>query len=167
MIRRKKTTIFTDAKETTTVKELKQMIEGILKVPPRDQCLYNKDNEVMSDDKQLQDYGIVMSSAKAQSPPQLGLALRYLSKLHNYKHGPYGRTGITHLSNLIFSIFSYRPQVRQWCIRRTRNYTIFITTRFAGCHENSRFSQRSSTNRLDAIHWFPLILKKKKQHMNE
>lgn len=28
MIRRKKTTIFTDAKDTTTVKELKQMIEG-------------------------------------------------------------------------------------------------------------------------------------------
>lgn len=76
MIRRKKTTIFTDAKETTTVKELKQMIEGILKVPPRDQCLYNKENEVMSDEKQLQDYGIVVSTAKAQSPPQLGLALR-------------------------------------------------------------------------------------------
>lgn len=76
MIRRKKTTIFTDAKETTTVKELKQMIEGILKVPPRDQCLYNKENEVMSDEKQLQDYGIVQSTAKAQSPPQLGLALR-------------------------------------------------------------------------------------------
>lgn len=28
MIRRKKTTIFTDAKDNTTVKELKQMIEG-------------------------------------------------------------------------------------------------------------------------------------------
>lgn len=78
MIRRKKTTIFTDAKETTTVKELKQMIEGILKVPPRDQCLYNKENEVMSDEKQLQDYGIMVSTAKAQSPPQLGLALRWV-----------------------------------------------------------------------------------------
>lgn len=28
MIRRKKATIFTDAKDNTTVKELKQMIEG-------------------------------------------------------------------------------------------------------------------------------------------
>lgn len=28
MIRRQKTTIFTDAKDNTTVKELKQMIEG-------------------------------------------------------------------------------------------------------------------------------------------
>lgn len=31
MIRRNKTTIFTDAKDTTTVKELKQMIEGMYK----------------------------------------------------------------------------------------------------------------------------------------
>lgn len=31
MIRRKKTTIFTDAKDNTTVKELKQMIEGVYK----------------------------------------------------------------------------------------------------------------------------------------
>jgi len=76
MIRRKKATIFTDAKDTTTVKELKQMIEGILKVRPCDQCLYNKDNQIMSDDKQLQDFGITMSTAKAQSPAQLGLALR-------------------------------------------------------------------------------------------
>lgn len=28
MVRRKKTTIFTDAKETTTVKELKKIIQG-------------------------------------------------------------------------------------------------------------------------------------------
>lgn len=76
MIRRKKATIFTDAKDNTTVKELKQMIEGILKVRPSNQLLFNKDNEVMTDDKQLQDYGITMVSAKAQSPAQLGLALR-------------------------------------------------------------------------------------------
>jgi len=76
MIRRKKTTIFTDAKDNTTVKELKQMIEGILKVRPRDQQVYNKENVLMLDDKQLQDYGITMSSAKAQSPAQLGLATR-------------------------------------------------------------------------------------------
>lgn len=76
MIRNKKTTIFTDAKDNTTVKELKQMIEGILKVRPRDQCLFNKDNMQMSDDKQLQDFGITMTTAKAQSPAQLGLAVR-------------------------------------------------------------------------------------------
>lgn len=45
---------------------------------PRDQCLYNKDNQVIPDDKQLQEIGITMSTAKAQSPAQLGLALRYV-----------------------------------------------------------------------------------------
>lgn len=49
---------------------------GILKVRPRDQQVYNKENVLMLDDKQLQDYGITMSTAKAQSPAQLGLATR-------------------------------------------------------------------------------------------
>ena len=40
MIRRQKTTIFTDAKESTTVYELKRIVEGILKRPPEDQRLY-------------------------------------------------------------------------------------------------------------------------------
>lgn len=52
------------------------MVSGILKVRPRDQCLFNKDNQIITDDKQLQDIGITMSTAKAQSPAQLGLALR-------------------------------------------------------------------------------------------
>jgi len=76
MIRRKKTTIFTDAKDTTTVLELKKMVEGILKVPPKDQRLYNKDNTLMDDDKQLSEYGITMMTAKAQQPAVLGLAVR-------------------------------------------------------------------------------------------
>lgn len=76
MIRRKKTTIFTDAKETTPVHELKRMIEGILKVPPRDQRLYNKDNQLMEDERTLQECGITVSTAKAQCPAQLGLAVR-------------------------------------------------------------------------------------------
>lgn len=40
MIRRHKTTIFTDAKESTSVYELKRIVEGILKRPPEDQRLY-------------------------------------------------------------------------------------------------------------------------------
>lgn len=40
MIRRHKTTIFTDAKESTTVYELKRIVEGILKRAPEDQRLY-------------------------------------------------------------------------------------------------------------------------------
>lgn len=40
MIRRHKTTIFTDAKESSTVFELKRIVEGILKRPPEEQRLY-------------------------------------------------------------------------------------------------------------------------------
>lgn len=75
MIRRKKVTIFTDAKDTTTVKDLKRMVQGIVKVPPRNQQLY-KDGQAMTDDKQLAEFGITMSSAKAQSPLLLQLAYR-------------------------------------------------------------------------------------------
>ena len=46
MIRRHKTTMFLDAKENTTVFELKRMIEGITKKPPTEQRLYNKDDAV-------------------------------------------------------------------------------------------------------------------------
>ena len=44
MIRRKKMTIFLDAKENTTVLELKRMIEGITKKTPMEQRLYNKED---------------------------------------------------------------------------------------------------------------------------
>lgn len=76
MVRRKKTTIFLDAKETTTVLDLKRMIEGITKKSPTDQQIYNKDDIVMEDDKSLCDYGLTSSAAKAQQPAEVGLAFR-------------------------------------------------------------------------------------------
>ncbi|XP_001604175.2 elongin-B [Nasonia vitripennis] len=76
MIRRKKMTIFTDAKENTTVLELKKIIEGILKIPPGNQQLFNKDNLLMSDNKCLSDYGLSSATAKAQCPAVIGLAIR-------------------------------------------------------------------------------------------
>ncbi|KAK0087562.1 hypothetical protein PV325_000749 [Microctonus aethiopoides] len=76
MIRRKKTTIFTDAKDNTTVLELKKMIEGILKIPPVNQQLFNKDHMTMSDGKSLSDYGLTSATAKAQCPALVGLAIR-------------------------------------------------------------------------------------------
>ncbi|XP_055601136.1 elongin-B-like [Uranotaenia lowii] len=76
MIRRKKTTIFTEAKETTPVYELKRMIEGILKVPPQNQRLFNRDNQELDYDRTLQDCGITVSAGKAQCPAQIGLAIR-------------------------------------------------------------------------------------------
>jgi hypothetical protein len=48
MIRRKKTTLFLDAKENTSVSELKKMIEGITKQPPNQQRLYSSDDTVSS-----------------------------------------------------------------------------------------------------------------------
>ncbi|CAI5763516.1 elongin-B-like isoform X2 [Podarcis lilfordi] len=46
MIRRSNTTIFTDAKESSTVYELKRVVEGILKRPPEEQRLY-KDGQLL------------------------------------------------------------------------------------------------------------------------
>ncbi|KAK3919599.1 Elongin-B [Frankliniella fusca] len=76
MIRRKKLTIFTDAKESTTVLQLKKMIQGITKFAPENQQLFSKDNELMEDSKSLLDCGITANSAKAQSPAQVNLAVR-------------------------------------------------------------------------------------------
>lgn len=49
---------------------------GIIKVIPARQQLYNKDNQVMSDEKTLQDYGLTSATAKAQCPALVGLALK-------------------------------------------------------------------------------------------
>ena len=79
MIRRNKTTIFADAKETTTVYEVKKMIEGILKKSPEDQRLYRlvKDQQIIMDDsKQLSEYGYTHSTARAQLPETIGLVYR-------------------------------------------------------------------------------------------
>jgi len=75
MIRRKKTTIFLDAKETSTVAELKRIICGITKVAPGDQKLF-KEEDMMEDRKTLADYNLNSSTAKAQSPATIGLAFR-------------------------------------------------------------------------------------------
>jgi len=75
MIRRKKCTIFTDAKENTSVLELKKMVEGILKYAPDDQRLY-KDETVLEDGKTLADCGFTSQTARAQAPATVGLAIR-------------------------------------------------------------------------------------------
>jgi len=76
MVRRKKTTIFLDAKESTTVLELKKMIEGITKKSPSEQQLYNKEDAVMDEEKSLADYGLTAALAKAQQPAEVGLAFK-------------------------------------------------------------------------------------------
>ncbi|XP_008471815.2 elongin-B [Diaphorina citri] len=63
-------------RKTTTVYELKKIIEGITKVPPKDQKLFNKDNREMEEGNLLQEYGLTSAVAKAQSPALVGLAFR-------------------------------------------------------------------------------------------
>ncbi|KFV59731.1 Transcription elongation factor B polypeptide 2, partial [Tyto alba] len=75
MTHRHKTTIFTEAKETTTVHELKKMVEGILKKLPEEQCLY-KDNQLLDDDhRTLLDCGLSSQSCHPHVPATVGLAL--------------------------------------------------------------------------------------------
>ncbi|XP_032755557.1 elongin-B-like [Rattus rattus] len=74
-IRRHKTTIFTDAKESSTVFELKRIVEGILKQPPEEQRLY-KDDQLLDDGKTLGECGFTSQTARPQAPATVGLAFR-------------------------------------------------------------------------------------------
>lgn len=76
MIRRQKTTIFTDAKENTPLGDVKRIIEGITKVPPENQRLFREDAVLSDDNKTLSDYGLNCNNAKAQSPATLGLIFK-------------------------------------------------------------------------------------------
>ena len=76
MIRRKKTTIFTDTKESTPIGDVKKIIDGILKVPPENQRLYKDDTFLSDDHKTLADYGYTSSVGKAQAPATIGLIFR-------------------------------------------------------------------------------------------
>ncbi|XP_051522962.1 elongin-B-like [Xyrauchen texanus] len=75
MIRRQKTTIFTDAKESTTVYELKRIVEGIMKRSPEEQRLY-KDDQALDDSKTLGDCGFTNQTARPQAPGTVGLAFK-------------------------------------------------------------------------------------------
>ncbi|XP_036620627.1 elongin-B-like [Trichosurus vulpecula] len=75
MIRRHKTTIFTDPKESSTVFELKCIVEGILKRPPDEQRLY-KDDQLLDDSKTLGECGFTSQTARPQAPATVGLAFR-------------------------------------------------------------------------------------------
>jgi len=75
MIRRQKMTVFVDAKETSSVSEIKKIVEGITKVAPENQRLY-KDDTIMEDTKSLGDYGLTNAIAKAQQPAGVGLTYR-------------------------------------------------------------------------------------------
>ena len=75
MIQRHKTTIFTDAKESSTVFELKRIFERILKRPPEEQRLY-KGDQLPDDGKTLGECGFTSQTARPQAPATVGLAFR-------------------------------------------------------------------------------------------
>lgn len=75
MVRRAKLTMFLDCTESTTVSELKKMVEGITKMSPEDQRLY-KDEQPLDDTKTLGDYGFTSLTARPQSPAMIGLACK-------------------------------------------------------------------------------------------
>ncbi|XP_055126084.1 elongin-B-like [Symphalangus syndactylus] len=74
VIRRHRTTIFTDAKEPSTVFELKRVVEGILKRPPDEQRL-SKD-QLLDDGKTLGECCFTSQTARPQAPATVGLAFR-------------------------------------------------------------------------------------------
>uniref|UniRef100_A0A8C6MZY9 Elongin-B n=1 Tax=Mus spicilegus TaxID=10103 RepID=A0A8C6MZY9_MUSSI len=71
----KKTTIFTEAKESSLVLALKRIIEGIMKRPPEEQLLF-KDNQLLDETKTLGECGFTSQVAKPQAPATVGLAFR-------------------------------------------------------------------------------------------
>jgi len=76
MIRRGKTTIFTDAKENTALIDVKKIIEGITKSAPENQRLFRDDMPMTDDNKTLGDYGLNTTNAKAQDPATIGLVYK-------------------------------------------------------------------------------------------
>eukprot|EP00112_Aurelia_sp_Birch-Aquarium-sp1_P000236 Seg1019.11 transcript_id=Seg1019.11/GoldUCD/mRNA.D3Y31 product=Elongin-B protein_id=Seg1019.11/GoldUCD/D3Y31 len=75
MVKRKKLSMFLDGKVTTTVLEIKKMIQGITRKAPEEQQLYlDSEKKLMEDNKTLGDYGITNQTAKAQSPALLVVA---------------------------------------------------------------------------------------------
>lgn len=89
MIRRKKLTLFIEAKESMTVFELKRMIEGITRKVPNEQRLFTSENVLMEDDKLLSEFGISPANAKAENPFEIGLAMSADGSFEELEKTPY------------------------------------------------------------------------------
>jgi len=75
MIKRKKTSICLDMKETSLVLEVKKLLEGVSKKTPEDIRLLYKET-VLEDNKSMADCGLNKQTTKAQTPAVLGLVYR-------------------------------------------------------------------------------------------
>ena len=85
MIRRGKTTIFMDAKESTTVLDLKKMLQGITKKAPEDLRLY-KEEQVHIENVVCTQYGRVVSPGWYLAN-HFGVMIDWVSAQH--KSNPY------------------------------------------------------------------------------
>jgi len=65
MIWHHKTTIFTDAKESSTLFQLKRIMESILKRPPEERRLY-KDDQLLEDGQTLGERGFTNQTGRPQ-----------------------------------------------------------------------------------------------------
>ena len=76
-VRRKKLTLFLDAKENTSVLQLKQVIQGITRRKAEDMKLLRiGSNEPLDDKKSLVECGYDSQSCRAQDPQTIGLVFR-------------------------------------------------------------------------------------------
>ena len=75
-LRRRKSTIFTDVTETTTVVQLKQILGSILQIDPQAIRVSLKGQIFDNDNKRLVEYGVSSKQARPQSPFQLEYSLR-------------------------------------------------------------------------------------------
>ncbi|KAI1295594.1 Elongin-B [Halotydeus destructor] len=85
LVRRKSQNIFLEADENDTVREIKLMVEGILKKSTSNQKFYylstdenitEDTSQVMQDDASLNSFGVTTSTARAHSPARIGLVFR-------------------------------------------------------------------------------------------
>jgi len=86
IVKRKRTSFFTDLRETCTILELKKMVEGVLKFKPEDQQLSDESGSTIYEDNQtLSSYNLTGHEARAHCPAVIGLAVRDQST-GNFEH---------------------------------------------------------------------------------
>ncbi|KAI6649287.1 Transcription elongation factor B polypeptide 2 isoform X2 [Oopsacas minuta] len=83
-IRRKKTTIFIDSKETATVLEFKKAL-GILAKKDPDEIKIYKDDTQLDDAKTLKDNGVTSDNAKPQEPLTLFMQFKEEGQWENFE----------------------------------------------------------------------------------
>ncbi|XP_037927634.1 elongin-B-like [Teleopsis dalmanni] len=76
IIRWRKTSLFIQVPERAPVNEVKLMIEGITKVRPDDQKLFNEELEEIESGGTLDQFNITKLNAKAEKPFELGMSTR-------------------------------------------------------------------------------------------